>query len=153
MDQRNLEVEEKGAGLLDRTGLDSSVPEEEVARAVGRMGREQGEELEREPGQRVEELKTDRPRCLEEVPEEGKGRQERDQQAKEELELAQPSVLAGVLLGQGLERKDRMALVIQVPWAAEVERVPELARVVQVEVRVFREPPGFLGMEAVQAEA
>ena len=55
-----------GADLLDRTGLDLSVPEAVVlAEVVGRRGLEHLEELEPEPGQLVEELKTDLPRCLE----------------------------------------------------------------------------------------
>ena len=50
--------------MLDRTGLDLSVPEAVVlAEVVGQRDQEPREEL--ELGQLVEELKTDLPRCLE----------------------------------------------------------------------------------------
>ena len=52
--------------MLDRTGLGLSVPEVELqAEVVGRKGLEHLEVLEPEPGQLVEELKMDLPRCLE----------------------------------------------------------------------------------------
>jgi hypothetical protein len=55
-----------GADLLDRTGLDLSVPEAVVlAEVVGQRDQEPREELEPELGQLVEELKTDLSRCLE----------------------------------------------------------------------------------------
>ena len=62
----------------------------------------------------------------------------------------EPAVLVEVLSERGLERKDRMVLVIRVQWAVEVERVPELVRVVLVEVPVFREPWELAGVEALQ---
>ena len=60
------------------------------------------------------------------------------------------AVLEEVLSERGLERKDRTVLVIRVQWAVEVERVPELVRVVLVEVPVFREPWELAGVEALQ---
>ena len=66
--------------MLDRTGLDLFVPEAEVlAEVVGQRDQEPREELElaqdrraveRVRGPPEEELKTDLPRCLEEVLEE-----------------------------------------------------------------------------------
>ena len=71
-------------------------------------------------------------------------------EAQAQVPEEESAVLVEVLSERGLERKDRMVLVIRVQWAVEVERVPELVRVVLVEVPVFREPWELAGVEALQ---
>jgi len=71
-------------------------------------------------------------------------------EAQAQVLVEESAVLVEVLSERGLERKDRTVLVIRVQWAVEVERVPELVRVVLVEVPVFREPWELAGVEALQ---